>query len=488
MAKLIAKKHKSWLKQLEHSLAKLLAIPDQCKSIELTQSYDLGGEQVRLLPFDYPVQILLGHTQKTLHIYPERPLDQTLGKEPVENYLIFDPHSYYQQISGFFRLKSGDELILGTEDESQPCLMNLPQGKGQQHLSIHNQDGCLRFKCLDQREGSCIVPLTKKKHLLRITRWRSTKLKRLARIYGGPLRPLEPKEALGLIEEINRLHAKGHPWRRKDSKGAPGALILVPDGVQPILIGDLHARVDNLLVILSQNGFLKALKKGSACLILLGDAVHPEEPGQLQQMHSSLLMMDLIFRLMQQFPERVFYLLGNHDSFSEHLSKQGVPQGLLWEKALIKARGKAYRNAMQRFYDQQPLLAYSRHFIACHAAPPLSRVSYADLLNLRYKPRLVEQLINNRIRRPNRPGGYAKGDVKRLRKVLGLEQDTPLVVGHTPLSNDDSFWELPEIGNHCVLYAGDNRWVAVMTEIGGRLTPLYYPCEGLSQWLDAEWG
>ncbi|MBF0255263.1 MAG: metallophosphoesterase [Gammaproteobacteria bacterium] len=480
MANLIAKKQKSWLKMLEDAFTDLA----ECESIDLKQSYDLTGKKVKLPLYDYPVQINIGRTQKALHIYPERPINHSLGNDPAENYIIFDPHTYYQQISGFFRLKSGDELILGKEDETQPCLMNLPKGIGQRHLSIRNDAGVLSFKCLAEREGSCIAPLTKKKHLLRIARWRAAKLKRLRSIFGGPIRPLGEKAALNLIEEINRIGAKGHPWRRKDSKGAPGAVVEIPEGVQPILIGDLHTKIDNLLVVLSQNGFLKALKKGNACLIFLGDAVHSEEPGELEQMDSSLLMMDLIFKLMLRFPGRVFYLLGNHDSFSPHLSKQGVPQGLLWEKALVKQRGKAYRNEMKRFYDQQPLLAYSKSFIACHAAPPTSNHSLQDLINLRHKPKLIEQLINNRIRRPNRPGGYNKKDVKRLRKTLNLAADTPLIVGHTPMSRDETYWEINEIENHCVLYASDSQWVAVMAEVCGRLHPFFYPCEPLSELIN----
>ena len=106
----------------------------------------------------------------------------------------------------------------------------------------------------------------------------------------------------------------------------------MPDNVTPILVGDLHARVDNLLTILSENAVLDSLEKGSAALVILGDAVHSEEPDSLEDMESSLLIMDLIFRLKLRFPERVFFIIGNHDSFLHELMKQGVPQGLLWEK------------------------------------------------------------------------------------------------------------------------------------------------------------
>ena len=65
---------------------------------------------------------------------------------------------------------------------------------------------------------------------------------------------------------------------------------------------DLHGLVDNLLKILSENSFLEALDRGEAALILLGDAVHPEAAGQLEDMDSSILIMDLILKLKLTFP------------------------------------------------------------------------------------------------------------------------------------------------------------------------------------------
>ena len=44
------------------------------------------------------------------------------------------------------------------------------------------------------------------------------------------------------------------------------------------------------------------------------------------------------------------------------------------------------RDEMQRFYDLLPYLTYSKHFVACHAAPPISTVSKDDLINIKQKP------------------------------------------------------------------------------------------------------
>jgi hypothetical protein len=89
----------------------------------------------------------------------------------------------------------------------------------------------------------------------------------------------------------------------------------------------MHAQIDNLLTVLSQNAFLDALDEGTAALVILGDAVHSEVDGQLREMDSSMLLMDLIFKLKLCFPAQVFYVRGNHDSFSEDMSKDGDSAG-----------------------------------------------------------------------------------------------------------------------------------------------------------------
>jgi hypothetical protein len=140
----------------------------------------------------------------------------------------------------------------------------------------------------------------------------------------------------------------------------PGGLLVLPEALTPILVADMHAQIDNLLTVLSQNAFLDALDEGTAALVILGDAVHSEVDGQLREMDSSMLLMDLIFKLKLRFPAQVFYVRGNHDSFSEDMSKDGIPQGLLWAKELSERRGAAYLKAMGEFYRLLPYVVASR--------------------------------------------------------------------------------------------------------------------------------
>jgi hypothetical protein len=246
-------------------------------------------------------------------------------------------------------------------------------------------------------------------------------------------------------------------------------------------VGDLHTQLDNLLVILTQNQFFDALEKDKACLVIIGDAVHCEIDGQMEEMESSLTIMDFILNLKLRFPQNVFYLRGNHDGFSEEIGKSGVPQGMLWERHVRKARGKKYLEEINTFYDRLPYLAYADDFVVCHAAAPVSKVTLQHLIDIHQNPKLIQEVMNNRLQKPNRPAGYTKGDVKRLRKILGVSPQATFIVGHTPHTPDDTVWvDIGNIPNHCVVYSAHPNWVGVATKVGDRVIPLKYPAEALS--------
>jgi hypothetical protein len=253
----------------------------------------------------------------------------------------------------------------------------------------------------------------------------------------------------------------------------------------PIIVGDLHAQVDNLLKILSENAFMEGLKRGEAALIFLGDAVHPELPGQYDYMDSSVLIMDLILRLKLRFPRQVFFVIGNHDSFSADVMKAGVAQSLLWEQRLVAMRGAAYRNEMATFYQLSPLLVVSPDFIACHAAPTRSKVNLEMLVEIRRYPALVHEVTWNRGKAPGYPAGYTQGDVKRFRNSLGVKEDKPFIVGHFPRSATETVWlDVGEIRQHHVIYSARPEQVGIFTRIDGEMVAQVYPSEPLQAWLN----
>ena len=235
--------------------------------------------------------------------------------------------------------------------------------------------------------GTTISVLSNPDEIERLTRRREAKFYRMREIFGGPIQPLALPEAHSALEKVNMILSQ-EAYRPKNSQGRPGAVVMLPDEMTPILVGDLHARIDNLIQVLCENRFLESLLNGSAGLIFLGDVVHSEIDGQLEEMTGSLLMMDFIFKLKIRFPDQVFHIRGNHDSFSADVSKGGIPQGMLWEKHVLDERGVNYKREMDRYYDQLPLVVVTRDFLACHASPPFRRVNLEMLINAHDRPGL----------------------------------------------------------------------------------------------------
>lgn len=449
----------------------LMRTRDPCADVDLRGSLRLGKGTLRLPPPDLPLQILLGGEQGyRLHLYPELVLDPHGRPEHRGDYLLLDPLSYFSDIAGFVRVTRGDSLTLGRENPMQRLLLRYPRTVDRRHLRLKLSTQGLALKNKSSRLGVCVAPLTDTLLQTRPWRWRHAQLARLTRALGGPIEPLPRAAALELIEETLAVMAR-EPYRALDRRGRPGGLLILPDRVRPIFVGDLRARIDNLLVLLTQNGFMQALDEGSAVLILLGNAIHPAPPEPVTEMTSSMLMMDLLCRLKLRFPERVFYLRGEQDSFSETILTAGIPQGLLWEQALHEARGARYRDAMRRLQEGLPYLAASSRYLAAPAGLPLDAPDLQALVDLTSHPTLIDQVLQGRARgTADDPRAAA-----RLLRRLGLHQEAICVLGTGPRDPRAA----PVTGPIHRLTSADPDWVATLTRPHRRLVPLSYPVEPL---------
>lgn len=443
-------------------------------NLRLGDAYRLGNTKVRVPLDGLPIEITLGLNDKKIHLYPETRLDARAEPIRLDSYVIVDPLAHPGHIGGFLRLTPKSWFSLGSADALQRAIFNYPPAIAEEHLVVIHGRDALVFRNLSDT-GTAIGPA------FRETRWiPENRYRRLRDIFGGPIQLLPSDEALRLIEEVIRLQHE-ESYRPRDDRGLPGGLIVLPGELTPILVADMHAQVDNLLTVLSQNAFLDALEEGSAALLILGDAVHCEVDGQLREMETSMLLMDLIFRLKLRFPRQVFYLRGNHDSFSEDMSKDGIPQGLLWAKELAERRGTVYFKAMAEFYRLLPYVVVSDDFVACHAAAPLGRFSREMLVNIYRHPWLTLDLINNRLRRPNRPQGYHRNEVRNFRRALALDNDVPFIVGHTPIDREGTLWlNVDGIDHHHVLFSAHPEQVGVFTRVGRVMVPLIYPVDALT--------
>ncbi len=252
--------------------------------------------------------------------------------------------------------------------------------------------------------------------------------------------------------------------RPLNDNNRPGGLLEFPeeDDREFIIVGDLHANKQNLKAILLDDQNLYKLRNDEAVLIMLGDATHDERVGHLHDMETSIEIMDIIIHLINEYPDNVFYLLGNHDTFSSRLGKSGIQQGLIFHNALADKRGKDYVNLMQTFYNVLPVFVMHKHFLAVHAGPVRGGITKDQIINIRssISENQLWQLTWNRLNETRSSPSkkeYAPEDLDKLRSDLSYPADKPIIVGHNPMwkwGREDSIWVNP-LGttNHVILYS-----------------------------------
>ena len=389
-----------------------------------------------------------------------------------------------RQIRGFARIKPGETVILGRANQAYDDIFSFKKEVAKRHVGITNSRGDLIIRPLDKDKPLKIVRLDDQDTREQMGANRVEAMFEVRELLGGAVAELDGDPALELITEVNQILTE-QPYRPSNKNDQPGGLLELDDSPSPVIVGDLHGQVDNLLKILTENCLVQALQNNRAVLCILGDAVHSENLGEMEDMDGSILIMDLIFTLIKTFPANVFYLRGNHDSFSPDLSKNGVPQGILMKKALKDQRGAAYVEQMQKFYDSLPYMVVTPSFVGIHAGPPHRETSRKQIVNLKNNPELARQLIQNRIKRPYYPAGYGKTEIKALRKTLGVAKSTPVIVGHTPLDPFGSIWQnVGTIKNHHIVSSSNSSGPGVFIRVKGKMIPLTYPFEPLTKLIN----
>ncbi|SDO39863.1 metallophosphoesterase [Desulforhopalus singaporensis] len=389
-----------------------------------------------------------------------------------------------RNINGFMRILVGETIVIGRLNKDYENLFHFDDSVAKRHLSITNRKGDLILTPLTFDKTTAIVRVDDSDYRGRLARERRKSILNIRTIYGQDIECLPRGRALKSIRQVNRL-LQNEPCRPKTQLGAPGGIVELTKDTTPVFIGDLHAQVDNLLKILSENCLLDCMRMKTATLIILGDAVHAETSGEMEDFETSMLIMDLIFMLKLRFPENLFYIRGNHDSFDPEISKNNFLQGELFKEALLQQRGKDYVEEMQRFYDNLPYLIVAGDFVACHGGPPRMDTTRKDLIEIGSNPRLQKELTCNRINRPNNLAGYTRKDVKRFRHRLGIPAKARFIVSHTPLDPFGSYWlHAGTIKNHHIIYSAhaDGPCAIIRTDSG--FMPITFPAEPLTDFIN----
>lgn len=450
-----------WLSISEkpQSITNTCRLPHDGKSFEMF----LGKQRLRFHP-EIPLGVKKSHLRRN------------------KNWLITASESCSsKQITGFARIKMGETVMIGRGNEEYDNLFSFHKSVSNRQVTITNTRGDLLISPLNLENPVSIVRLDDLDHREKVEKSRYKTLVSIKEIFCDPSTLLPPEDALRLLQITNKLLSQ-EKYRPHNKSGEPGGLLELPNEPTPIIIGDLHGNLDNLLKILSEKCVLRCLRANSAYLLFLGDAVHSEVSGEMENMDDSIRTMDLIFQLKNRYPKNVFYLRGNHDTFSPDISKNGFLQGVLMQEALLTMRGDQYVQEMNTFFNSLPYVAISQSFIACHAAPSLEETTKEDIINITSHPEILRHITTKRVKRPNYYNGYSKGDVKKFRKGLGAAKGTPLIVGHTPLDPFGSVWRnVGAIKNHHIIYSAHQSGPSVFLRINNQMQPIIYPAEPLSR-------
>lgn len=273
------------------------------------------------------------------------------------------------------------------------------------------------------------------------------------------------------IDLINTL-----PGRLPDKDKLPGGLVVFPKNIRPIIIGDLHANRENLSVILDHETNRADIESGKAACILLGDALHDDRTGYMKDMQSSVEILDDVLRLIVQYPGKVYYIRGNHDSFDERLRKSGISQGVELKNMLLKEKGSEYTAAVQNFFNCLPVFIIGDSFVITHAGPPHGGIVREELINIKNYPEKLHQLLWSRVNEfHGNPSlkEYGENDLRLALDMLDMPKDTHFIVGHNPIWTDGStvgVWlNVIGIQNHHILYSGYRSAAPYITFINGEM-------------------
>jgi hypothetical protein len=271
--------------------------------------------------------------------------------------------------------------------------------------------------------------------------------------------------------------------RPRDLNGTPGGLIEYADddGREFILVGDLHAVQRNLACVLLDSGNIGKLRRNEAVLVLIGDVVHSENPGEFAEMDSSIAILDVVVHLINRYPNNVIYLLGNHDSFDPNLTKSGILQGKLFRDRALALRGEEYVEAVVSLFDALPLCVKHPGFLAVHAGPVRDGISRDELINAYHSPNFVWQLTWNRLNETRSNPSmkeYGNDDIVAMRELMRCHRTIPFVVGHNPMwkwGGDDSVWINPAgTKDHVIIYGNSPKKCPYLSVLGSRSYEIKY--------------
>jgi hypothetical protein len=283
-----------------------------------------------------------------------------------------------------------------------------------------------------------------------------------------------------LVSEATKI-IRNSKFRPKCGIGKPGGLLEIPPELKPVIVGDLHTNFENLKSIIKHDDNIEKLKAGELALILLGDIIHDDQTGQMKDMKSSLEAFEYVLGLIVAYPDRVFYIRGNHDTFDDRLAKSGILQGVECRDYFEKIRGEKFVSLVEKLFSILPQFGIGDGYVVTHGGPPRGGTSRKQLIHLRDFPDLSHQLMWNRISEFR--GGtptlkeYGPEDIVSTLEKLGLPAETPFIVGHNPLwytGDTSGVWSnVMGVKNHHIIVSSTGTRAPYFTMEDGNMVVKY---------------
>jgi GNAT superfamily N-acetyltransferase/anti-sigma regulatory factor (Ser/Thr protein kinase) len=272
----------------------------------------------------------------------------------------------------------------------------------------------------------------------------------------------------------------------------------IPPDMEVIIVGDLHARVDNLGNILEHadpgtgKSVYEKVRDGEAVLILLGDVVNNDPPDteniaaiaeRLSSMEESVDMIKKVMDLKISHPDSVYYVLGNHDDPFSMCNRGGIDQSRIYRDTIRSRYGERYLYLYNDLIQASPVMVIAEGLVATHAAP-IRRLSLENIINAdkdsdeihfgmwgRHESHFGDLVdisedsspLRQLLYQSRREQSYDSRDVVEFLDRVG-QKDGVFIVGHTPdLIPEGDFHAEIEDRHHIIYAARDKTGYASFT-------------------------
>jgi hypothetical protein len=162
--------------------------------------------------------------------------------------------------------------------------------------------------------------------------------------------------------------------------GRSGHVVRLPSSAEVLVVGDMHGSVENFRQALK----IADLVRHPCRHFVLQEVVHGSfrYPGGGDKSHQ---LLDLIAALKCQFPERVHYLLGNHELAqwqNQRIGKGEVDQNEIFRKGLDEAYGAlaaaVYDSYLDLFAAANLAVIAANRVLMCHSLPGAKQLDAFD--------------------------------------------------------------------------------------------------------------